>query len=97
MYIHPRPKEIWWFIISIITGKRFSLCFTASSENRIDPLSDYRTSHVEMTDSDNSSDRDAEIFSSRLVQSIREATANIEKISNFEWEDMENQDYGDVF
>jgi hypothetical protein len=39
----------------------------------------------------------AEIFRSRLVQSIREATANIEKITFFEWEDMETQDYEDVF
>ena len=38
-----------------------------------------------------------EIFNSRLVQSIREATANIEKISSFECEDMENQDPEDVF
>jgi hypothetical protein len=38
-----------------------------------------------------------EVFSSRLVHSIREATANIEKISSFECEDMENQDPEDVF
>lgn len=38
-----------------------------------------------------------EIFSSGLVQSIRESTANIEKISSFEWEDMENQNPEDVF
>ncbi|MGB6532363.1 MAG: hypothetical protein WBF33_30035 [Candidatus Nitrosopolaris sp.] len=95
----PRLKEIWSFIIriiSIITGKRFRKV-TASSENRIDPLSGCRTSHVEMTDSDNSSDRDDEIFNSPLVQSIREPSANIEKISDYEWEDMQNQDPGDVF
>jgi len=38
-----------------------------------------------------------EIFNSQLVQSIREKHANIEKISDFEWEDMENQDPEDVF
>jgi hypothetical protein len=37
------------------------------------------------------------IFKSRLVQSIRETTANIEKISSFEWEDMDHQDPKDVF
>jgi hypothetical protein len=41
--------------------------------------------------------RKAEIFYSPLVQSIREPSANIEKISDFEWEDIENQDPGDVF
>jgi hypothetical protein len=39
----------------------------------------------------------AEIFNSRLVQSIRETTANIEKISSFEWEEMDHQDPKDVF
>lgn len=33
------------------------------------------------------------IFHSKLVQSIREATANIEKISCYEWEDMLNQHF----
>jgi hypothetical protein len=97
----PRPKEIWSFIIRIIstiTGKRFRkvLCYTASFENRIEPLRD-RPSHVEMTDSDSSSDRDDEIFDSPLVQTIREKHANIENIVSFEWEDIENQDSEDVF
>jgi len=50
-----------------------------------------------MTVSDSSSDRDDEIFNSLLVQSIRENHANTEKISDFEWEDIEHQDSGDVF
>jgi hypothetical protein len=95
----PRLNEIWLFIVnivSIITGKRFRkvLCCTASSENRIDPLSGDRPSPVEMTDS---SDRDDEIFDSPLVQSIRQKHATIEKISDYMWEDMENQDPEDVF
>jgi hypothetical protein len=96
----PRLKEIWSFIIrivSIITGKRFSLCFTASSEDRIDPSSGGRPSNVGMTESDSGSDRGDEIFYSLLVQSIREPSANIEKIASYEWEDMENQDPEDVF
>jgi bifunctional DNA-binding transcriptional regulator/antitoxin component of YhaV-PrlF toxin-antitoxin module len=40
-------------------------------------------------------DRDGDDISS-LVRSIRKKHANIEKISDFEWEDMENQDSGDV-
>jgi hypothetical protein len=39
----------------------------------------------------------AETFETPLFQSIRENHANIEKISDYEWEDMENQDPGDVF
>ena len=78
-----------------MTSKRFRKV-TASSENRIDPLSGCRPSNVEMTDSDNSSDRDDEIFTP-LVKSIREKHANIEKISDYEYEDMENQDSGHVF
>ncbi len=38
-----------------------------------------------------------EVFNSPLVQSIRENHANIEKIASYEWEDMENQNAGDVF
>ncbi len=38
-----------------------------------------------------------EIFNSQLVQSIREKHANIEKISDYEWEDMKKQDSEDVF
>jgi hypothetical protein len=38
-----------------------------------------------------------QIFNSPLVQSIRENHANIEKISDYEWQDMENQDPEDVF
>ncbi|MGC2572158.1 MAG: hypothetical protein WA364_11660 [Candidatus Nitrosopolaris sp.] len=95
----PRPKEIWSFIvsiISIISGKRFGkvLCYTASSENRIGPSRISRPPPVEMTDTDNSSD---EIFNHLLVRSIRENHANTEKISDFEWEDIEHQDSGDVF
>ncbi|HXX95587.1 MAG TPA: hypothetical protein VEL11_00520 [Candidatus Bathyarchaeia archaeon] len=98
----PNWKATWLFIvriISIITGKRFRKipCFTASSENRIHPLSCGRRAHVGMTVSDSSSDRDDEIFNSLLVQSIRENHANTEKISDFEWEDIEHQDSGDVF
>jgi hypothetical protein len=42
-------------------------------------------------------DNDERIFQSKLVQSIREATANIEKIRLYEIEEMENQDPEDVF
>ena len=72
-----------------MTGKRFRKvrCHTASSEDRIDPLSGGVPSHLEVTGSDNTS----------LVQSIRENHANFEKIASYEWEDMENQDPGDVF
>lgn len=86
-------------IISIVTGKRLEELprFIASSENRLDPSSVSRLPSVEMTDSDNSSDRDDEIFNSLLVQSIRENHANTEKISDFEWKDIEHQDSGDVF
>jgi hypothetical protein len=89
-------KATWLFIvhiISIATSKRFRKTphFIASSEDRIDHSSVSRLPHV------SSSNREDEIFNSQLVQSIRETSANIEKISDYEWEDMENQDPEDVF
>jgi hypothetical protein len=79
-------EEIWSFIRRI--GKRFrkDLNYATSCGNT-------------NLDSDSSSERKeniSEIFDSLLVQSIRETSANIEKISDFEWEDMENQDSEDV-
>jgi hypothetical protein len=92
----PISKEIWLFvirIISIVAGKKFRSC-----ENRIDLNASVAIQ--KRTDSDSGShgeEKISEILYSPLVQSIRENHANIEKIASYEWEDMENQDPGDVF
>jgi hypothetical protein len=41
-------------------------------------------------------ENNSEVFNSSLVRSIRKKHANIEKISDSEWGDMENQDSEDV-
>jgi hypothetical protein len=74
-----------------------TLDLNTSVENgcsRIDPLSGGEPSPVKIADS---SDRDDEIFNSPLVQSIRQKHATIEIISDYEYEDMKNQDPEDVF
>jgi len=38
-----------------------------------------------------------EIFNSKLVSSIRDATANLTKIQEYEIEEIENQDPQEVF
>jgi hypothetical protein len=65
-----------------------------ATSKALQALSGDKPSLVEMADS---SDRDDEIFDSPLVQSIRQKHATIEKISEYVWEDMENQDPEDVF
>ncbi|MGA9154830.1 MAG: hypothetical protein WBZ36_29955 [Candidatus Nitrosopolaris sp.] len=77
----PNSKEIWPFVIRIIS-------IVAGKTYWKDLC------HTSGSDSE---EKISEIFNSPLVQSIRETSANIEKISDFEWEDMENEDPGDVF
>lgn len=95
----PNLKEIWSFIDSIVTGKRFRKdpCNT-SCENTIARV--ITSVAFQKTDSYASTHREeniSEIFNSPLVQSIREKHAKIEKNSDFEWEDMRNQDSEMVF
>jgi hypothetical protein len=74
-----------------------TLDLNTSVENgcsRIDPLRGGGPPPVKMADS---SDTNDEIFGSPLVQNIRQKHATIEKISDYDWEDMENQDPEDVF
>jgi hypothetical protein len=71
-----------------------TLDLNTSVENGCSRIDSSSGDDVEMADS---SDRDDEIFDSPLVQSIRQKHATIEKISDYVWEDMKNQDPEDVF
>lgn len=85
-------------------------CLVDRLKQQLATVTGYITSHASdsTTDPENTTQENghgvhadkqlnAEIFNSRLVQSIRETTANIEKISSFDWEDMNHQDPKDVF
>jgi hypothetical protein len=76
-------EEIWPFIIRIIgivTGKRFRSC-----ENRIGLTA---LVAIQKRIERGSAENISEIFYSLLFQSIIEKHANIEKISNYESEDI---------